>query len=124
MRSRNTDIRAIPVDFAGPDASDSFSASSKPFSDRLDALESSGLALANYVSVVCPEMSGNFLRGDTWGGVSGNVRKSRTIRYLGKIDIKKFSAVGMVPRAVRASFSIILTKFGDPNRLKNTPTLW
>ena len=82
MRSRNTDIRAIPVDFANPDASDSFSASNKTFFDRLDALESSSLPLDGYASVVCPEMSGNYLWSRTWGGVSGNVRKCPEIRAV------------------------------------------
>ena len=75
LRSRNTDIRAIPVDFADADCFGRFSASNKSIFDRLGALESSGLPLHDYVSVVCPEMSGNYLWSGTWGGVSGNVRK-------------------------------------------------
>ena len=75
FHSRNTDIRAMPDDFANSDASNSFSAFNETFFDWLDALESSGLPLDDYACVVCPEMSGNLLRGDTWGGVSGNVRK-------------------------------------------------
>ena len=68
MRSRNTDIRAIQVAPTSPDASDSFSASNKPFFEWLDALESSGLALDDYANAVCPEMSGNSLWDDTWVG--------------------------------------------------------
>ena len=45
-----------------------------------DALESSGPPLDDYAIVVCPEMSGNSLWSETWGGLSGNVWKCLEIR--------------------------------------------
>ena len=80
LRSRNTDIQAVPVDFATPDASDSCSASNKPFFEWLEALESCSHPLDDYASAVCLEMSGNSLWSETRSGVSGNVWKCLEIR--------------------------------------------
>ena len=79
LRSRNTDIRAIQVAPASLDGSEWISASNIPFFEWLDALESWSLALDDYATAVCQEMSRNSLWGDTWGGVSRNVQKCQEI---------------------------------------------
>ena len=63
LRSRNTDIRAIQVASASLDGSEWISASSEPFFEWLDALESTRLPLDDYAGVVCPEMSGKLAVG-------------------------------------------------------------
>ena len=72
----------------------------------------------------CPEIPCGAIREAACPVMSRNVQKSRKSHYLSKISRKNPPTVGIVPKFVRTSFVISLTKLSEENRPINILERW